>query len=236
MANNCLVTKLKGTVNNDMLPRFGWHGIKVNMLIAGDFNNPFVSPTATSDVMIRGNAYFADDSGANLGKTGKATFHHIHAEAGIFYLDWKDGSLSGSIDTFRCNSNDIDLNVEDISYIFNSGTYIYNFIIIGHGDIATIMQKIKISSLGVLQLNGNNNLIGDITNIQPASIISIQNTSVTGTLESLFQKYASSINKTKTITFEITGNPGITYQGVKANFYHKVSFDGAGNYTILDQT
>lgn len=229
MTNDCLVTKLKGTVNNDMLTRFGYHGIKVNMTIEGDFNNPFINPTATSDVIIRGNAYFKDDSGANLGKTGKATFQYIHAEAGIFYLEWKDGSLSGNVWEFFCKDKNISANTETLSYIFTPITRFYNFMLRGNGDISKLLEKIEVEN--VFQLYGYD-LVGDIINVIPASIVTLNNSGITGTLESLLQKFASSIEKT--IKFEIVENPGITYQGVEAYFYHRVSFDGAGNYTILD--
>lgn len=84
MANNCLVTKLKGAVDNDSLPEYGKVKIKIN---DGDVA-PFYWGTTPGTMKVTGSLYFTNQAGDNLGKTMEisSTLSSYRISSGEGYL------------------------------------------------------------------------------------------------------------------------------------------------------
>lgn len=219
--NNCLVTKLKGVVDNDNLNYLGW--ITINKLTGGVSQLIFKSQTLSVTCKIVGEGYFTNSTGTeNYGK--ELTITHSDIGVAYFYVSGdvrkllvkNDESLVNISIRDNYNPQSLKMNVEDLAYITSlknfelsktpsygdisklKGSYlriaIWETDI--HGNLYDVLQR-SLNILTQLQLNTNVTIEGSLSPIQLLSQDTI--------LESINTYTSNQISG----NFELLGNTNI---------------------------
>lgn len=246
---NCLVTKLKGVVNNDMLPHLGFAAFEIAVdspIIVSDcyatLNNP--NP-GTSNVRILGDGYFVDSNNSNIGKeldTSVTPFDKTGDYKGIYIgsrivleiydYDNNQNRSENAFFDFRIVSS-LEVDIDTIARIFPKYNNGIIFAPTLKGNIKNFYNRsgnycsIQASKDGS-KVTGN---IEDIVaNSNEPSVIGLNNlTNVTGSIEGFLNKMLTkwSITREK-FRFEIINCPKITYQGeaIGSSFYRNFHYNG----------
>ena len=207
----CLVTKLKGSVDNNELLRIGEMRIKVESVESPTKNTQGFSCTFSEPTTLEivGEGYFTDDTlTENKGKSmvvpannntniivSQATIVSIRDKYNLvtLYCFISNGSPYGQ--------NKV-LNIEDLKYSHNIRELnLYNMKVTG--DIANLKN---LTALTVLLLN-NTNVTGDISalkNITSLNRINLSNTNVTGDIANL--KNLTALTGISLTNIQITGD------------------------------
>ena len=186
---NCLITKLKGTVNDGSLPKLG------SMLFK-------LKTTTTNLVKIEAigkDVSFSSADGSNVFSTSsggeeKTNVINVSESNTVFYVDASKGvtiSIDNKynlekLDVYRSadtNELTVDLNFEDLKYCkkLNWLALIYMKLT---GDISALSGLTALTSIGLAgtQVSGD---ISALQNLTALTVIRLYNTNVTGSLDSL---------------------------------------------------
>ena len=244
---NCLVTKLKGTVDNDMLLDFGFQGIKYNY--NGDIDVTLLLPESGNNksIKLKGDGYFIS-GGNNVGKIinrtvtpNVASVDKIHANGDVL-LELENGVYENNTREIRFNNIDASaLPVFDSSVlplIYNgvkrsrqNNTYYCQKI---KGKLSDIITGVPFANIGIRPSSLSPEFVGDIgeidfgsNSIWPYNFLIYNCPNVYGSLNTFLDNLAVAVARnlpdgqttTKTVSFDLR-NTGIFYNGslVSATF------------------
>lgn len=245
---NCLVTKLKGVVNNDMLPHLGFAAFEIAVdspIIVSDCRATLYNPNpGTPNVRILGDGYFVDSNDSNIGKeldtsvtpfdkTGDYKGIYIGSRIVLEIYDFNNNRYSeNAFFDFRTVSS-LEVDIDTITRIFptyNNGIIyaptikgdINNFY--NNGGFYCSIQASKDGS----KVTGN---IDDIIigHSIPGFLVLKNLTNVTGSIEGFLNKMLTKVSQPRDkFVFEISNCPKITYQGEStgSSFYRNFHYNG----------
>lgn len=230
MANNCLVTNLKGAVNDSTLPKLGE-----------------VRVYATSEVLFRANysgAYrkvrTVDGTITYKGNTSKEvtptdTSIITFAAGAYYFIELPYGSLYNI--TLSCDNKDAEC---DYSSILLPRTFTTNIILNGiRNELGLFdIEKVGDNFDGItneLTLNYCSDIVGDIRNFRnlKTPYLSIVGTGIEGNLEDMLNGYIS--RATPITAVEIVANGKVKFDGATLNSewdYHFTYSNSEWTYTV----
>lgn len=208
----CLVTKLKGTVNNDSLPKIGELRIKFRKVSRPSVDSQYLnlSTVGTQSITIVGDGYFTDSTlsqnkGTTLSITGNNNIVYVsntNCEVSIpnkyNITDLNLGNNSKKIfnkeldlDQLKCSP----LNSINVPYVNLIGglddlkniTSLMSIIMQGSNVTGNISSLKNLTLLKTLNLS-NTNVIGDLDNLKGITSLSsiiLSNTNIAGDISSL---------------------------------------------------
>lgn len=245
---NCLVTKLKGVVNNDMLPHLGFAAFEIAVdspIIVSDCYATLKNPNpGTPNVRILGNGYFVDSNNSNIGKeldtsitpfdkTGDYKGIYIGSRIVLEIYDYDNKSSSDDVffDFRRVSSLEVD--IDTIARIFptyyNGGIFAPTI----KGNINNFYNNGG-STFSIYAYKDGSKVTGNIDDIIighaiPSRLTLVNLTNVTGSIEGFLNKILTKVsNPVNKFVFEINKCPKITYQGESAGsyFYRNFHYNG----------
>lgn len=235
---NCLIKKLRGTADNDMLLDFGFQGIKYNY--NGDISLSLLLPVSGSNksIKLKGDGYFVS-GGNNVGKIINRTVtpnvegvNKIHANGEVL-LELENGIYENDIRQINLCDTVAALSVFDSSVlplIYNGvkrpsdNVYYCQKI---KGKLSDIITGVPFANIGIQPSNLSPEFVGDIAEIDfgsnsiwPYNIIIHNCPNVYGRLNTFLDNLAVAVARflpdgqttTKMVTFELL-NTGISYNG-----------------------
>ncbi len=244
---NCLLTKLKGTVDNDMLLDFGFQGVKFNYNGNIEVEFPLPASGHNQSLKLKGDAYFIDNNGNNVGKVLNRTIApdvakvvYIHAsgdvllelENGVYKNDNRKVTFcgtSGALDVF--DSSILPLVYDGDIRSSNNNTYYCNTI---KGKLSDIITGAPFANIGIRPSSLSPEFVGDIgevdfglNSIWPYNVVIYNCPNVYGSLNTFLDNLAVAVARylpdgqttTHDVRFEFK-NTAIQYNGsvVPANF------------------
>lgn len=237
---NCLVKKLRGIADDDMLPDFGFQVIKYNY--NGDIDLSLLLPASGNNksIKLKGNGYFMDKNGNNVGKIINRTvtpniagIPKIHTNGEVL-LELENGIYENDIRQIILCDNAAALPVFDSSVlplIYNGvkrstadNTYYCQKL---KGKLSDIITGVKFSNIVISPSSLSPEFIGDIAEVDfgsnslwPYNIIIHNCPNVYGNLNTFLDNLAIATAKnlpygeetTKGVKVTLT-NTGIFYNG-----------------------
>ena len=230
---NCLVTKLKGVVNNDMLPHFGFAAFEItvdsptiNRGCYAAITNP--NP-GTPNIRILGDGYFVDANDHSIGKeldtsvtpfdlTGNYKGIYIGSRIILEIYDYTNIGYSNETSFDFREVASLEVDIDTISRIYprcnNCGITAPTL----KGSIEDFYNKsgyycaIQAQKDGSKVTGSINNIVSEYTT---PSVITLTNlTNVTGSLEGFLNKMLTKWPTPRDrFRFEIVNCPRITYKG-----------------------
>lgn len=230
---NCLLTKLKGVVNNDMLPHFGFAAFEITVdspTINRGCYTVLVNPNpGTHNVRILGDGYFVGPNDNNIGKeldtsvtpfdlTGNYKGIYIGSKIILEIYDYTNTGFSDSISFDFREVASLKVDIDTISRIFPK---------FSNGGISAPTLKGNITDFynksgyycSIAATKDGSNVTGSIDDIvsehTSPGVITLKNlTNVTGSIEGFLSKMLTKWSDPREqFNFEIINCPKITYQG-----------------------
>ena len=194
--NECLVTKLKGTVDNDDLLKYGEFKFKFN---ADPGNVITISNVKTNSVYkIKGEGYFTDSTGVqNYGKEFTAAAGEAYFIAtGVGEVICQHKYDMNLFTVVRGTYGSTEMNVEDFSYSSNNITYL----VIGNSKLRGQVTKLN----GKVNNAFSAELFDDQENLASfvRTFLDATNTSETNHILQLKQDFNANINNVNLNMFE----------------------------------
>lgn len=230
---NCLLTKLKGVVNNDMLPHFGFAAFEITVdspTIIRECHTRLVNPNpGTHNVRILGDGYFVGPNDNNIGKeldtsvtpfdlTGNYKGIYIGSRIVLEIYDYTNtGYNNDAIFDFREVAS-LEVDIDTIARIFpkfNEGTIFAPTL---KGNITDFYNRSGYYC-AISATKDGSNVTGSINNIvsehtSPGGITLNNLTNVIGSIEGFLNKMLTTWSEPREkFTFNIINCPKITYQG-----------------------
>lgn len=235
MANDCLVTKLQATVNNDNLPYLGKGIIEVDS--NADISGCSIVCTISSVLKIIGSGTITDAHGnSSSDEITIFTSENFTMSAGKYKVLFDKYNVIPIMDS----KNGVTINVEDFEFTNLTSTknlygskvfsgdlkYLAKFTALEilyaqnsrlFGNIAdlpgTALKNLTINSNNALNITGN---ISELAKYGSLATLYIDNTEIVGSLEGLVSAYRSS-----GVTTNATGI------NIYPNYFSKVTFNGS---------
>lgn len=203
MTMDCLITKLKGTVNDDSLRKINEFYFDVDNLSAN--KSITLSALTSGEARISGDGYFSDNIGGNKGKSLNLT----EGDNTLYLPSGKSFRLFSPQDVYQIvaenanPANSIKIYTEQLKYTKLSTLSVQGITLVG--DIANLPTTL--ANLYVNMVGNEDYLYGKLSSLpvlSNAKIIQLNYTSVTGNLTDLIKfPNATALNFTGT---KITGD------------------------------
>lgn len=233
---NCLVTKLKGVVDNDNLPKFNALKIHFDAGNSGQYGSLRIeAPVIDADT---NNGYIADSSAdlqnqdTHISTADALSLYASNVEMDIEITPKYDITKLQTID------NRASFDTNDVKYL----TKLTNLFIKNYSCTGNFEDLVKLTNLEQLNVSGSL-IYGDIDTISAATDLSLFDISYTGTrisgsLENFAKKqFIARGRQGASIALNTAGNTSVTFNGSAANANSTLSWAlKSGSSTILEVT
>ncbi len=240
---NCLKTQLKASVQNEMLPDFGYQVIELYSDSSVDYDISEINKVNGKTVYLKGNAYFKNSNGDNIGKsTASNSIPTIHLNGGrvLFELP-NEYYISHVIANFRLNrNNNVICNFDTSVFkllqpdsVTDFGvTYLYLCSTTLRGKLSDLLNtpiKNGFSEFVIYPTKSSPNFTGNINDITIDSNFAIKTytfeiknvPNVTGELKTLIDKIAACTGRALTtagtassiLSIQFVNTPLVTFNG-----------------------
>lgn len=239
---NCLITQLKGAVQNENLPHFGYSQIPLIATAASE--DTYIINNANQELGIRliGDGYLIDENNNNVGKVapantkitkiGSNSANEMILEIPTLYLaniNSQEFSLDKNYNTSKIHVKSFDLNILERTFVNPYNTFKCNVMSNKYyGNVGKVVSGKKFSNIVIRSYNGTS-LFNDTecninedwvipNNIWPYTISLDGLTGVYGNLNDFITDMAQKTGtiaegSTIKVVFELVNMPNLQYNG-----------------------
>lgn len=246
---NCLVTKLKGSVDNDMLFHFGYTPFEITVdspTIFNSVNCSLRNPNpGTPNLRILGDGYFVDSNDASIGKTldtsvipfnktGTYQGIYVGSRAILEIWDYDNTSYSDSVSFDFRDAKTLEVDLVTLNRIYPKGN---NCGVYAPKLKGSLVDFYKNSGYycAIHAINDGAEVIGNISDIvsyqNSPGVISLEGlVNVTGSVEGWLNNMLTKWPEPRSVVVvELKNCPKITYQGESVGsgvFFKRFSYNG----------